>query len=341
MKNIVIHPADRWACGTFRVIQRGQVWNKFIAPGIQNESVVIDTERYFHDIALNQYNIKVCLTQRQFYKQQIESMNRYKNHGIIIINDLDDMLWQVPTTNPFAKVYNGEVRKNLKESVQTAHFSTVSTIPLKEEVKKFTGKDSFVIPNMLEDEWYVEPHVRKNEKLKVLWTGSSTHHGDLNALIKVVTFLEDKVDFIFMGALPNGITEEKYSNVGFVKGVDFDKYRRTLVKLSQEVDVAIVPLEPCRFNECKSNLKMLEMGAVGLPVVTSDIYPYQDSVRKVKWSNKQHKDWIDILLEYSNNETLRMNDSNISYEYAKKFKCSLPENIEYVKNLFNDALNLT
>lgn len=340
MKNILIHPADRCACGSFRVIQRGQVWNKFIAPSRGNETVVLDSSTYLSPHKISDLKVKVFMTQRQFYKEQINAISEYKSQGLVIINDLDDMLWQVPPTNPFSKMYTGDVRRYLKESIQKCDISTASTIPLADEIYKFARKNSIIVPNMLEPEWFMEPRPRKNEKLKVLWAGSSTHHGDLEALVKVVTFLEDKVDFIFMGALPHGITEEKNPNVGFVKGVEFSAYMRTLKMLAQEVDVAVAPLEPCRFNECKSNLKLLEIGAVGLPIITSDIYPYQDSQRKIKWGNKQYKEWIDILMSYSDDETLRMSDANISYMYSKKFDCTTEDNIEVVEKFFNEAFNL-
>jgi len=38
----------------------------------------------------------------------------------------------------------------------------------------------------------------------------------------------------------------------------------------------LIPLKDTEFNRAKSNLKMLEMGAFGLPVIVSDVEPYRD-----------------------------------------------------------------
>ena len=55
-------------------------------------------------------------------------------------------------------------------------------------------------------------------------------------------------------------------------------------------------LEINPFNESKSNLRLLEYGWCGLPVVCSDITPYQGDlpVRRVK---NRYKDWSSTLLQ--------------------------------------------
>lgn len=40
-------------------------------------------------------------------------------------------------------------------------------------------------------------------------------------------------------------------------------------------DIGIAPLAKNRFNECKSDLKLIEYGAWGLPYVASDVSPYR------------------------------------------------------------------
>jgi glycosyltransferase involved in cell wall biosynthesis len=42
------------------------------------------------------------------------------------------------------------------------------------------------------------------------------------------------------------------------------------------MDIGLIPLKDTEFNRAKSNLKMLEMGAFGLPVIVSDVEPYQE-----------------------------------------------------------------
>ena len=59
---------------------------------------------------------------------------------------------------------------------------------------------------------------------------------------------------------------------------------------SLNLDLAVAPLELNAFNEAKSNLRILEYGALGWPVVCTDIYPYQNApVARVKNTTA---DWL-------------------------------------------------
>ena len=53
----------------------------------------------------------------------------------------------------------------------------------------------------------------------------------------------------------------------------FEQYPAKLASL--DLDLAVAPLEVNRFNECKSNLRLLEYGILGWPVVCSDVLPYR------------------------------------------------------------------
>ena len=57
--------------------------------------------------------------------------------------------------------------------------------------------------------------------------------------------------------------------------VCFDDYPAKLASL--DLDLAIAPLEYNRFNEAKSNLRLLEYGVMGWPVVCTNIHPYQNA----------------------------------------------------------------
>ena len=57
--------------------------------------------------------------------------------------------------------------------------------------------------------------------------------------------------------------------------IEFARYPEKLASLN--LDLAVAPLEHNRFNECKSNLRLLEYGVLGWPVVASDISPYREA----------------------------------------------------------------
>jgi O-antigen biosynthesis protein len=76
-----------------------------------------------------------------------------------------------------------------------------------------------------------------------------------------------------MGMCPDPLKPYVCESHDFVR--DFEIYPAKLAQL--DLDLAIAPLEINAFNEAKSNLRLLEYGFMGWPVVCSDIFPYQDA----------------------------------------------------------------
>jgi hypothetical protein len=66
--------------------------------------------------------------------------------------------------------------------------------------------------------------------------------------------------------------------------------------MAQNWDLAIAPLESNEFNQYKSNLKLLEYGWCGIPVVCSDVTPYQCNLPATRVKNR-FKDWRNAIAE--------------------------------------------
>ena len=95
-----------------------------------------------------------------------------------------------------------------------------------------------------------------------------------------------------------------YTFVPAMEHITYDKsYRRLYAKdvynygqLYNEVDVCLVPLISNEFNRCKSELKLVEAGTMGKPVIVSDTEPYNSWIKhgvnglKVKES-RNNIDW--------------------------------------------------
>jgi hypothetical protein len=64
---------------------------------------------------------------------------------------------------------------------------------------------------------------------------------------------------------------------------------------SLDLDLAIAPLENNQFNDCKSNLRLLEYGACGYPVICSNSRAFTDSGLPVEIIKNRYKDWIDSI----------------------------------------------
>ena len=64
---------------------------------------------------------------------------------------------------------------------------------------------------------------------------------------------------------------------------------------SLDLDLAVAPLENNQFNDCKSNLRLLEYGACGFPVVCSNTRAFIESNLSVQIIKNKYKNWVDAI----------------------------------------------
>lgn len=126
-------------------------------------------------------------------------------------------------------------------------------------------------------------------RMRVGWAGGSSHTGDLALIADVVKELSKEVDWVFFGMCPESLRPYVKE---WHKGVSIEHYASTLAAL--DLDLAIAPLEHNVFNTCKSNLKLLEYGACGYPVVCTDIEPYRGTLPVMRVKNR-FSEWVDAI----------------------------------------------
>jgi glycosyltransferase involved in cell wall biosynthesis len=279
------------------------------------------------------FNLRIdtVVTQRQTTQVQVNHLKYYKSFGIYNITDLDDLLWNMPPSNPAYRGVTREYTDCIRTSLKIADKCIASTEPLREELNRFAGVDSIVLPNMLMPSQYSAKIDKSLLKFTVIWAGSPTHIDDMEQIVQVVKQMPD-VNFIFFGYIPKSLSNAP--NARFVKGVPFDDFNKKLEELCAVSHVAIAPLDNVLFNACKSNLKLIEFGAHNLPVITSDVYPYKDNpCKKITCKHsKQLNQWVSAITEYKNNPDLLLSDSIKSREYADTFNAILPANTDMVLN---------
>ena len=110
----------------------------------------------------------------------------------------------------------------------------------------------------------------------------------------MVEALSDEVEWVFFGMCPDKLKPFVHE---IVPPVAIGDYPKRLASLN--LDLALAPLEDNTFNQCKSNLRLLEYGACGFPVVCSDVRPYQGDlpVTRVK---PRFRDWVDAIRMHVN-----------------------------------------
>lgn len=190
-----------------------------------------------------------------------------------VVYALDDLVNNLAKSNPFFKNIPANSRTRLKYALERCDRLVTSTDFLAETYRHFCS-DIRVVPNRLEQEIWLPLQSRKRtaSKPRIGWAGGTTHQGDLVLLKEVIEQTRDEADWIFFGMCPNEIRPllAEYHPL-----TEFSRYPAHLAALN--LDIAVAPLAQIPFNQGKSNLRLLEYGIFGIPVVCTDIDPYRNS----------------------------------------------------------------
>lgn len=221
-------------------------------------------------------------------------LDEVKAHtDISIIFSLDDLVTNLPALSERRKLVFRDMRYRLRRTLKLCDRVIVSTEPLAELCRQYC-EDVVVIPNRLEEKRWLSlekasrgPHA----KPRVGWAGAWQHSGDLSIMTDVVKELADKVDWVFMGMCPPDI--RPYVSE-FHEFVSYESYPQKLADL--DLDLALAPLEVHPFNEAKSNLRLLEYGILGYPVIASDVYPYRQFDPPVSLVPNHKEAWMANIL---------------------------------------------
>ena len=277
--------ADAAGCGHYRVIEPVRA---------MHENGIADARfsgRYFTLEELERLQPDTMVLQRQVTEQQIELIQRVQRlRPTFMVAELDDYLPNLPMKNAHRHEMPKDVLRHLRRSVSLMDRFVVSTPALAEAFAGFHS-DMRVVQNRLPPRWWrgLQSSRRAGARPRVGWAGGISHQGDLELIVDVVKALHGEVDWIFFGMAPEAI--KPYLRE-FHGPVSIERYPRTLASLN--LDLALAPLEQNLFNECKSNLRLLEYGACGYPVVCSDVRPYQGGLPVTRVKNR-FKDWVDAI----------------------------------------------
>ncbi len=230
----------------------------------------------------------VLFLQNAFVDYFIDAWGKYRRfNDVFMVYGQDDLLYSLPSKHPKQGQWPKDLKRRLRKMMQLSDRVIVANEVLAQEFTKFTD-NIVVVPNYLETERWLSlrlPETSERGRPRVGWAGGIEHRGDLEFILPVVEALHREVDWVFMGMCPDAL--RPYIKE-FHPGVVFDLYPQKLADLN--LDLAIAPLEHNKFNEAKTNLRLLEYGILGWPIVCTDILPYQNAPVTRVANNPDH--WV-------------------------------------------------
>jgi glycosyltransferase involved in cell wall biosynthesis len=242
-----------------------------------------------------------------------------------VIFDTDDLIFEpeltlwhraVKTLSPADQAQHLEGVRRYLVTLLASDAVTVAT-PFLADLAAKRGKAAFVHRNslgneMLElaDELYGKrtPRILDSKVVVGYGSGTATHDVDfLEVAASLGTVLEEfpQVEVWIAGPLTLPSTFDRFANR--VRRYPLSDWQNWL-RLMAQMDIVLAPLEAGNvFCRAKSEIKFVEAGVLGLPVVASDIDPYRDSIAHERngFLASDEKEWTAALRSLIESAQLR------------------------------------
>lgn len=278
--------ADWYGCGHYRILHPFRA----MSSELRLDGGLKHGDFHFTDVARIQPDV-IVLQGAWLNEGILTQIRRYREiTGAKVVLEFDDYLPNLPTRSIHRKELSQGAIKHMRRAIEQVDWLVVSTPTLAHEYARFHSEIRVALNGLPLDPWSgLQGQRRTKQKMRIGWAGGSSHTGDLAEIRSVVKDLQDEIEWVFMGMRPDDIQCE------FHPGVAIDQYPAQLAALN--LDLAVVPLELNQFNRCKSNLRLLELGACGVPVICTDIEPYQGDLPVTRVRNR-HQDWTQAIREH-------------------------------------------
>lgn len=233
-------------------------------------------------------DVDVLVFHRLMAPEHVEFVERIRRErpDMTIIAEYDDDLFHTRPDNPiFTRPdstldhadYQATLVPSLRRGLGLVDRVIVSTSYLERRLGEETSTPISCLPNTIDEVLLEVPqrHRLPGEQLRVGWAGSPTHAADwrlhANGVRKAVT--RAKASLTLMGADYRALVGVKDSAyVPWTNAID-----QYFLQLSTW-HIALAPLIDDPFNRSKSPIKVLEAGALAIPIVASEAGPYPDLV---------------------------------------------------------------
>lgn len=305
--------ADFSGCGFWRMIWPEHLLNAYNHAVVHGSTVMCLDPRYY-------IHTKTVRIQRQATEHQLQFVKFLKEVqkevGFKIVYEIDDIVFHedIPEYNKFKPAFsNPEIRKNIIEIMNLCDEITVTCQFMKDYYEKKTGhKNISIIPNFppkfwlgnhYDPKWISDSFDQFQKKPRILYAGSGAHFDvenrvgqsdDFEHVVKAVADTVDKFQWVFLGAFPLPLRPLVESGkIEFHQWAPLYNYAERIKNL--RINMMVAPLQDNNFNKSKSDLKLIEANAFGLPIACQNLCTYEDAPFKFNTGEEMIEVIKDVL----------------------------------------------
>ena len=295
--------ADYGGCGFWRMIWPEFCMNAYNKSCMSGLTQMILDLRFYGGIKAIRMQRQATPVQREFIKELKKAQSQL---GFKLIYEVDDIVFKddIPDYNRCKDAFVDQtIIESILEIMQSMDEITVTCKYMKEYYQEKTGnKKITVVPNYPPKFWLdryydknrVEKLYEQNKKRpRVLYSGSGTHidvlnrtgmNDDFKHVTDAIIKARKKFKFVWKGCFPLAL--KPYIDNGEMEYIDWSPlhdYPQGIYDTN--CNVAFAPLIDNVFNRSKSNIKIIESAAIGMPGAYQDMCTYEDADLKFKTGN--------------------------------------------------------
>jgi len=334
LKRAICYLADYGGCGFYRGIGPNLLLNLHNKAVVMDSTTMILDPRFYETVEAVKFQRQATLQQKQFV-QVLKEISK-QNKRLKLIYEIDDVVFgeDIPLYNRNREAFTSpEIRQNIMDIISMMDEVTVTCDYFRDYLIDKTGnKNVSTLPNYLMKWWFdryynlgdLTKKFEKNKKKPIIAIfASGTHVDVLNRVNQqddfekvVPEIIKTRTDFNwhFYGSHP--LPLKSFIDRGemkFFNWAPLPDFPEAMANSGAQVTFAA--LQDNHFNRCKSNIKLIEAGALGLPCVCPDMPTYKDAFLKYSTG----AEFIDCLKLVTKNQNNYVEHCKKARAHAEKF----------------------
>jgi hypothetical protein len=334
LKRALTYLADYGGCGFYRCMGPDFLLNLQQKAVIVESTAMILDPRFYNTVETVKFQRQATVYQKDFIKA-LKTLSE-KEKPLKLMYEVDDVVFaeDIPHYNRNRSAFtSSEIQDSIKEILHMMDEITVTTDYFRDYIINKTGiKNVTTVPNYLMKWWFdryynmnnLIKQYDKNKKKPIIAIFASGTHVDVANLANqqddfemlIQHFIKTRTEFQwhFYGCYP--LPLKPYIDRGEMKTFKWSSLGDFAeIMANSGAQLTFAALRDNEFNKCKSNIKLIESGAIGLPCVCPNLVTYKDAF--LKYSNGN--EFIDCIKTVLKNQTTYVDACKKSRAFSEKF----------------------